>query len=40
MKKTQNYLLDMPENNLIKQTYKMFKKLKTKLEMYTTGTCT
>jgi len=31
------YLEKTPENNKNPQTYKMFKKVKTKLEMYATG---
>jgi len=34
------YLEKNPENNKKKQTYKMFKKVKTKLEKHATGTCT
>jgi len=34
------YLEKKTENNKKPQTYKMFKKVKSKLEMYASGTCT
>jgi len=38
-KNLRTYLEKKTENNEKPQTYKMLKKVKTKLEMYASGTC-
>jgi len=39
-RKTPEFTLQKTENNKKKQRYKMFEKVKTKLEKHATGTCT